>query len=149
MCRKAGGAHRGDRDVRHDLDRSFAPWHTHEVWRQPLLSRALTLLALVGLLASSGAGCLCHTDSKSGLTHCHADAPVSQLTPSCCCAEGAFVTEISEAVRPAVKLEHPALGTTEAIRGIESAPGSLTELRPTDFGIDRSPPPSFQSPLRI
>ncbi len=80
--------------------------------------------------------------------HCRAEAPVQRLTASCCCVDGAPTAEVSETIRPPVKLENSALAA-EAPAVIASAPDGAIELRRTDFGIDRSPPPSFERPLRI
>ena len=80
--------------------------------------------------------------------HCRAEAPVQRLTSSCCCVDRA-PAEVAESICPPVKLEHTEFVTAGALVVIASAPDGAIELRLTDFGIDRSPPPSFQSPLRI
>lgn len=81
--------------------------------------------------------------------HCDAKGSAPRLTPPCCCVDRAPEAAISEAVRSPVSIEHPALMTAEPIVAIVSANDGEMELRLTDFGVDRSPPPSFQSPLRI
>lgn len=81
--------------------------------------------------------------------HCHAEPAGARLTSACCCADPAPAAEMSEAVRPSVSVESPALFAARTFAAIDPPPAGSFEIRPIDYGIDRSPPPSFLSPLRI
>lgn len=124
----------------------------------------MTLFALLGLVASLGLGCVCERDSENdsktagpamaempGMSrgHCHDEPEDARFSSSCCCDAEPYSPAVAEALRATTSLERPAPAADLQNVLAAAAPEGDNAILLFHRRIDRAPPPSFQSPLRI
>lgn len=120
-----------------------------------------TLLALAGLLASFGVGCVCDSGSSGAAmapmaempemsaAHCHAEDAGAHLSTPCCCGFAPQVPTVAEALRAPSVPERPDLAADLPIVALAAVSERRDKIHWLDLLIDRAPPPAFRSPLRI
>ena len=120
-----------------------------------------TLLALAGLLASFGIGCVCEPGStgasmaampempEMSMAHCHAEEAGARLSSPCCCGAAPRVPTVAEALLASFSPERPALAADLPNVALAAVAERSDEPHFFDLLIDRAPPPAFRSPLRI
>lgn len=138
------------------LDSPAAPWKTLPVALRSPFPGISSVLALVGLLTSLFAVCLCQAghspgeavDSMASMP-CHEEPAGVRLTAPCCCEVTPEVPAVAVPFRASSLPERPAI--TAVLPNVAEAAllHGHREMHLRDRWIDRAPPPAFRSPLRI